>query len=92
MSTERASARDLLEAQHDFPGPFEFRLVVQPEARASVVTAIAAVVAAVGTVSQRESKKGTYLSIRVEAQVDSADQVLDVWEVLKGLDGVIMSL
>lgn len=98
MATEpdrRTSVLALLRSQHAFPGPFEFRVVVLPEA---VGTTVSAVVAAAGggdrmlDVRERVSRNGTYRALRIRAQVDTAEVVLDVYEVLRGLEGVVTSL
>jgi putative lipoic acid-binding regulatory protein len=87
---ERALA--LLESQHSFPGPFEFRVVTRPPDRSG---AISAVLATVGgserliEVTERSSERGNYVAIRVRVTVDAATVVLDVYEVLRGVEGVI---
>jgi putative lipoic acid-binding regulatory protein len=80
----------LLESQHSFPGSYTFRVVVRPAHRTEVVTALAAVEAtAVESVDEQPSRKGTYLSVRVTARVDSAEAVLEVYDVLQRLDSVL---
>ena len=87
---ERERMVALLESQHSFPGNFTFRVVVRPAHRAQVVTTLAAVGScAVVSVEERESRKGTYLSVRVTARVEQASTVLDVYEVLQRLDSVL---
>src|SRR5688500_12011598 len=90
---ERALA--LLNNHHAFPGTFEFQAVVRPETRAAVV---GAVVSAVSTpqplrgISERQSRMGTYVSVRIKVAVRSAEEVLDVYEVLRALDGVLTAM
>jgi len=89
-SDERQRMVDLLESQHRFPGPFTFRVVVRPVSRAEVVTAMAAVDdCVVASVDERPSRKGTYLSLRVTAQLERAEVALDVYEVLQQLEAVL---
>lgn len=91
----RDEALALLQAQHDFPGPFEFRVVVRPPARAAVVSAMAVAAGAdarVDHVGERASKNGNYLALTVRIHVEGAERVLDVWEVLRSVDGVVTSL
>lgn len=85
-------ARDLLEANHVFPGPFEFRVVVRPVHRSAVVTAV--VTAAGGSdtllgIDEKASAQGTYVSLRITVRADSADHVLGVYEVVRTVDGVL---
>ena len=88
----RATSKALLESGHQFPGPFEFRVVVRPEAVVSVVTAIAAVVGRPGDVDQRKSSGGKWISVRYRVDVQSADEVLDVYGVLREVKEVVMSI
>lgn len=86
---------ELLRSQHDFPGPFEFRVVVLPEAVGPTVSAVSAAIGGgdrMQDVRERASRHGTYRSLRIRARVDSAEGVLDVYEVLSGLQGVVTSL
>jgi putative lipoic acid-binding regulatory protein len=89
---ERALA--LLEANHAFPGPFEFRVVL-PEARSA---AVGALVASVGSservveVGERRSANGTYVAVRVRVELQQATDVLDAYEVLRAVSGVVTVL
>lgn len=91
MSTDRAAAIALLEAEHTFPGTFQFRVVVHAAARDAVVAALTAA-GELGEVTDRPSRGGKYLSLRVPLQLQSAEQVLDVYALLGDLDGVLMIL
>jgi len=91
---ERARTLALLRDQHTFPGPFGFRVVIRPGLRATVVQAVVAVldVDALGDVHERSSRKGNYVALRLEARMASAEQVLEVYDVLKRVDGVLTIL
>ena len=93
-SDERQRTLALLDDQHTFPGTFRFRVVIRPGLRAPVVQAVAAVVKedAIGRVHERVSRNGNYLSLRLEVEVASAEQVLEVYEVLQRVDGVLAVL
>lgn len=91
----RGRAIALLEGHHSFPGPFDFRVVVRPAARASAVEAVAAVVGGadpVLEVTERPSSGGAYLALRVRVQVADAVQVLEVYEALRHVEDVVTVL
>lgn len=91
----RQRALALLEAQHAFPGAFEFRVVIRPEGRGA---ALAALLAAAGgsevllDVTERPSSAGRYVSLRVKVRLERAEKVLDVYEVLREVEHVITVL
>jgi putative lipoic acid-binding regulatory protein len=92
---EREVALELLRSQHEFPGPFQFRVIVRPEASGSVIdamTASAGETARVREVTRRLSSKGTYVALHIDMEVPSAESVLDVYAVLHGLTGVMTAL
>lgn len=92
---DRESALVLLRAHHTFPGVFEFRAVMLPHA---VPVALAAMVAAAGEgarterVDERKSSRGTYVALHVEIFVADAERVLDVWDVLRSVAGVLTTM
>ena len=91
----RDEALALLAQQHSFPGPFEFRVVVRPPVRSTVVSAMvvaAGAAARLESVGERPSKHGKYVALAVTLHVEAAERVLDVWEILKSVDGVVTSL
>jgi len=92
---EAHEALALLDAQHTFPGPFDFRVVVRPADKTSTLSAMTAAGGA-GTlllgVHERPSSKGTYVGLRVSMRVASAQTVLDVYAVLGQLPGVLANL
>ncbi|MCA9494558.1 MAG: DUF493 family protein [Myxococcales bacterium] len=89
---EVARAIALLESQHEFPGAFEFRVVIRPAHRSSAVAALLAAAGGSDTlleVSERSSSHGNYLALRVRVQVDAAERVLQVYEVMREVEGVL---
>jgi putative lipoic acid-binding regulatory protein len=85
-------ARALLLAHHQFPGPFEFRVVVRPVDRSAVVSAVAAAGRdrdALVEIREQPSARGTYLSLRLTLRVESADHVLEVYDVVRQVSGVL---
>lgn len=88
----RERARALLAAHHEFPGPFEFRVVVRPVDRTAAVTAV---VSAAGggdvllSLDERASARGSYVSLRITVRAASPEVVLDVYEGVRRVDGVL---
>lgn len=94
-SDARDKALALLRDQHAFPGPFAFRVVIRPGHRTRVLTAMVAATGdteALIEVDERASRNGTYLALHVRLQLESAEGVLDVYEVLKQVDGILTVL
>jgi len=92
---EREEAVELLQSNHTFPGPFQFRVVVRPPAAAGTVTAMVAAAgpgALATDVSERLSKKGTYVALHVTIEVESAERVLDVYDILGQMEDVLAKL
>lgn len=87
---QRERVRALLAEQHTFPGPYLFRVVVKPVDRDRIVGAVEATVGAdrVLDVGERPSREGTYVSLRISVQADSPDQVLDVYDAVRAIEGV----
>jgi len=84
-------ALTLLRERHEFPGPFLFRVVILPRARAAVLDAVDAVLGSaesVTDVGERASRHGTYLALHVSTSVERADTVLEVYAALRAVDGV----
>jgi putative lipoic acid-binding regulatory protein len=91
----RQRAIALLESHHAFPGVFEFRVVIRPGARSAALGAVLAVTGgslSLVDVTERPSSAGNYASLRVKVRVEAAAGVLDVYEVLRGVDGVLTVL
>lgn len=92
---DRDAALTLLREQHRFPGPYVFRIVVRPSAVGPVVSAVGAALgegSGVARVEERQSRTGRYTALHVHTHLADAEAVLDVYEVVGRLDGVVMSL
>lgn len=95
MSMDRDSARKLLEDSHEFPGPFTFRLVVRPTDAGMVLSTLRAAGDGrmeVSNVTERPSRTGKYVSLQVHCEVQGADVIMDVWEVVHKMDEVLSSM
>lgn len=93
----RRRAIELLEANHDFPGPFSVSVIARNDA--AVGDAIVAAAAAIdgrplseGAYTQKPSAQGKYVSHRLLVTCASADDVLALYKRLREIDGVITVL
>ena len=89
-------ARALLEHTHEFPAIYRMRVIVRNLPTISV--RIVAVLEASGVplteplVTRRPSREGTYLALGLTFNAKDADHVLEVYELIRGIDDVIMCL
>jgi len=85
---------DLLRAQHDFPGPFMFKVIYKagPGVGDRVVAAVceATGIAPPATApTTRQSGGGKFESMTLDLEVRSAEEVLTVYEILNGFEQVL---
>jgi putative lipoic acid-binding regulatory protein len=87
---------ELLESTHTFPGPFIFKVIGRVENGFA-----ARVVAAVREElddeidpphSVREAVGGRHVAVTLEPDIDSAQQVLDVYRRVRKLTGLVMMM
>ena len=87
---------ELLEARHDFPCQFTFKVIGSTDDNF-----LARVIAAVRdelrlevdpNYSMRSAKNGAHIAITLEPQCESPQQVLAIYSRLTGMDGVVMLL
>lgn len=87
MDQERMKAfKRLLEEEHEWPGPYSFKFIV-PSEKIDLVSQLLPDV----EMTTRFSGKGKYTSVSFQLQCKSADDVIDVYEKVKNIPG-IMSL
>ncbi|MBT3218028.1 MAG: DUF493 domain-containing protein [Proteobacteria bacterium] len=89
---DRDETLELLRSQHVFPGLFLFRVVVVPEQTSTVVSAMVAAAgdgAQLDDISERPSRNNKYIALRVGMELEDAERVLDVYQVLQTLDGIM---
>ncbi len=90
--SDRDSILDKLNDVHEFPGPYRFK-VIGPNNDDFASRIIQSVLNASGPsanpdVETRESSKGAHLSLTVTIQAESAEHVLEVYDVLQTIDDV----
>ena len=76
--------KEKLESFGTFPMPYLFKFIV-PFGKESEIAAIFPK----EEVVLKPSSGGTYISITIHMQVDSADQVIELYEMAAQIDGVI---
>ena len=95
-NTETEQVRALLEQNHEFPTSYRLRLILRnvPTATTRVVAELeaAGISLSAPMTASRVSQKGTYLSLGLTFNASDADNVLEVCQLLRGVDEVIMCL
>ncbi|MEW4528870.1 DUF493 domain-containing protein [Maioricimonas sp. JC845] len=85
---------ELLEATHQFPGRYVFKVIGSSEDRfvGRVVQAVRAELAVdmEPSFSSRSTAGGRHVSVTIEPEVKEAQQVLAIYERLRELDGLVM--
>lgn len=92
---DRKASLELLRNQHTFPGGYVFRVVARPGDSARIVSAIAVAVGGVGSfqsIEEKKSRAGTYVSLRIHTEMNGPEAVLEVYDVIGRLEGVIMTM
>ena len=85
MSTERwVQLRETLERLHAWPGLYTFKFVVPAAKIDDVLRAAPAL-----SFSERSSKNGRFVSLTATVRAASAEEVVDVYRSLDGIDGLV---
>lgn len=84
MSWDIESFREKLEDQHEFPGKYTFKFIVPHERRESIVEILP-----FAEIKYRESSNKKYVSVTASAQMESSQDVLDVYLAANKVDGCI---
>lgn len=85
---------ELLESTHSFPGVYTFKVIGKAE-EGFVARVLAAVREALGTMMdcpfrEQNTPNGRFVSVTLEPEVQEASQVLQVYERLKVVPGLVM--
>lgn len=82
-SSQIQQFKEKLDDQHKWPGPYLFKFIV-PSDKVEQVEAI------LGSNSERrESKNGNYISVTANKQMNSSQEVVDIYVQAKAIDGII---
>lgn len=91
--TDRPESAELLEARHDFPCPYTFKVIGEAgdglEQRVAECVSRELRLDAPPETSVKTASGGRHESITVEPVCPDADSVLDLYERLRGLRGVL---
>jgi len=91
--TDRPESAELLEARHDFPCPYTFKVIGEAgnglEARVADCVTRELVLAEPPTTAVKSTSGGRHESITVEPVCPDAHAVLDLYERLRALSGVL---
>ncbi len=90
----REESLRLLEQFHSFPGPYMFKVIglAGGDFAASVRRAAESVLGPIlepGALRSRPSSGDKYVSVTLETELASAEQVLEVYEALKGVEDLV---
>ena len=85
---------ELLESRHDFPGIYMFKVIGKAEDGfvGRVVSAVREVLAIKEDppFTLRQTSKGRHVSITLTPDIDTPQQVLDVYQNLQGTPGLVL--
>lgn len=76
--------RDLLDQSYQWPDYYEFKFIVKIDDKASILDNLTGF-----SIVETPSKKGNYISISARKLMKSTQEVLDVYEVMSTIKGVI---
>jgi putative lipoic acid-binding regulatory protein len=92
---EKNEALELLRDTHTFPGEFTFRVVARPPHVSAVVSSISAAAGSPGAmlgVEERRSRNGNYIAVHARVTVTSAEHVLEIYDVIRAVEGVVATM
>ena len=89
---EREQMLALLQSNHTFPGRYAIRVVVAKEGEPALMAAVQATALELVEVTSNPSRTGKWTSVRLVLEVQSAEEVLTLYEVVNGVEGVVTSL
>ena len=78
--------RDLLDQSYQWPDYYEFKFILKIDERLEAINKLQGF-----TITETPSKKGNYISINARKLMKSTQEVLDVYQVMSTIKG-IMSL
>lgn len=92
---EREAALELLNATHEFPCAFTLKVIgLAADDFEQRVVSVVCDSLQVDSVpfTTRETPKKKHVAVTLEPVLDSAEQVLELYESIRGVDGVVMTM
>lgn len=83
------SLKQKLEDNHNFPEDYLFKFIF-PNENTKLIELYQIFDQIKYTISTRESKNGKYISASIQAFVLDADQVIDIYQKVSGIEGIVM--
>ena len=84
MSWDIEAFREKLTGQHTFPGTYIFKFIV-PADKVPLVERLWTE----GRISSKPSSKGNYVSVTIEGNMQTADEVISVYQEANKIEGLI---
>ena len=81
---ESENFRELLNQEYSWPDEFVFKFIVPADKKKQVLKTLPG-----KDYSERASKKGKYIALTIRLVVSSADEVIDIYQKVGDIDGVI---
>ncbi|MGE3611078.1 MAG: DUF493 family protein [Bacteriovoracaceae bacterium] len=76
--------RSLLDESHSWPDYYEFKFIIHVDNKHLILEKLEGFM-----IVENPSKKGNYISIRARKLINSTDEVIEIYEVMSSVDGVI---
>jgi len=84
MSWDTEAFKEKLENNHSFPGKYTFKFIVKPEWKNEVEKLVAG-----AEVLLKPSSGNKYVSITLNANMNSSEEVINVYKEAKKIEGII---
>lgn len=76
--------RQLLDEQNDWPEYYTFKFVIKTQLKANLLAVLAD-----HKITEKLSKNGKYTSVTSRLYANNADEIVDVYQAIKQVDGVL---
>lgn len=84
MDEKTAKFRELLDQNHQWPDYYTFKFIVKAEDQDKVLALLEG-----HEIQLRPSEKGNYVSITSRLYVESTDEILEVYQIVSAIPGVM---
>lgn len=84
MNAEEIAFKEKLEEAHSFPGSYSFKFIVKTEQQAVIEKLIDG-----AEIKLKPSSGNKYVSVTLTAQMESSQEIIEVYRKAKKIEGVI---